>query len=183
MAGVLFLICPYTLREDAIETHLGAPCAPYARRRCAVTTRARHERSALRWRHNGRDIVSNHQPHDDCLLNRLFTRRSKKHQSFASLAFVRGIHRGPVNSPHKWPVTRKMSPFDDVIMVTTQSVAGQNSGERSHGGAPWALLGNATIALGAPWHLHGMENVKLFAIFSHIFVRSHGALRNFKSPC
>ena len=41
-----------------------------------------------------------------------------KHQSSASLAFVRGIHRGPVNSPHKWPVTRKMFPFDDVIMFT-----------------------------------------------------------------
>ena len=40
-----------------------------------------------------------------------------KHQSSASLAFVRGIHRGPMNSPHKWPVTRKMFPFDDVIMT------------------------------------------------------------------
>ena len=40
----------------------------------------------------------------------------RKHQSSASLAFVRGIHRGPVNSPHTWPVTRKMFPFDDVIM-------------------------------------------------------------------
>ena len=40
----------------------------------------------------------------------------RKHQSSASLAFVRGIHRWPVNSPHKWPVTRKMFPFDDVIM-------------------------------------------------------------------
>ena len=39
-----------------------------------------------------------------------------KHQSSASLAFVRGIHRWPVNSPHKGPVTRKMFPFDDVIM-------------------------------------------------------------------
>ena len=41
-----------------------------------------------------------------------------KHQSSASLAFVWWIHRGPVNSPHKWPVTRKMFPFDDVIMFT-----------------------------------------------------------------
>ena len=41
----------------------------------------------------------------------------RKHQSSASLAFVRGIHRGPVNSPHKWPVTRKMFPFHDVIMI------------------------------------------------------------------
>ena len=40
----------------------------------------------------------------------------RKHQSSASLAFVRGIHRWPVNSPHKWPVTREMFPFDDVIM-------------------------------------------------------------------
>ena len=40
----------------------------------------------------------------------------RKHQSPASLAFVRGIHRGPVNSPHKWSVTRKMFLFDDVIM-------------------------------------------------------------------
>ena len=40
----------------------------------------------------------------------------RKHQSSASLAFVWGIRRGPVNSPHKWPVTRKMFPFDDVIM-------------------------------------------------------------------
>ena len=40
----------------------------------------------------------------------------RKHQISASLAFVWGIHRGPVNSPHKWPVTRKMFLFDDVIM-------------------------------------------------------------------
>ena len=40
----------------------------------------------------------------------------RKYQSSASLAFVRGIHRSPVNSPNKWPVTRKMFPFDDVIM-------------------------------------------------------------------
>ena len=39
-----------------------------------------------------------------------------KYQSSASLVFVRGIHRRQVKSPHKWPVTRKMFPFDDVIM-------------------------------------------------------------------
>ena len=47
----------------------------------------------------------------------------RKHQSSASLAFVRGIHRGPVNSPHKWPVTRKMFPFDDVIMDSCSSIS------------------------------------------------------------
>ena len=41
----------------------------------------------------------------------------RKHQSRASLTFVRGLPRGPVNSPHKGPVTRKMFPFDDVIII------------------------------------------------------------------
>ena len=53
--------------------------------------------STLQWRHNGRDCIPNHQP-NDYLLNRLFRRRSKKHQSSASLAFVWGIHRWPMNS-------------------------------------------------------------------------------------
>ena len=48
----------------------------------------------------------------------------RKHQSSVSLAFVQGIHRGAVNSPHKWPVTRKMFPFDDVIMCDYLSMLG-----------------------------------------------------------
>ena len=40
----------------------------------------------------------------------------KRHQSSTSLAFLRRIHRGLVNSPNKGPVTRKMFLFDDVIM-------------------------------------------------------------------
>ena len=45
----------------------------------------------------------------------------RKHQSTASLAFVRGIRRSPVNAPHKGPVTLKMFPFDDVIIWRRQS--------------------------------------------------------------
>ena len=45
----------------------------------------------------------------------------RKYQSSASLAFVRGIHRWPVNFSHKGPVTRKTVPFDDVIMVMRDS--------------------------------------------------------------
>ena len=41
----------------------------------------------------------------------------RKHQSSTSLAFVLGIHRWPMNSPLKWPVTRKMFPFNDVITI------------------------------------------------------------------
>ena len=69
----------------------------------------------LRWRHNGCDYVSNHQPHH-CLLNRLFRRRSKKTSNIRVTGLCVGNSPGPVNSPHKWPVTRKMFPFDDVIM-------------------------------------------------------------------
>ena len=54
-------------------------------------------------------------PHD-CLLNIYSGADERKHQSSASLAFVRGIHRWPVNSPHKVPVTREVFPFDGVIM-------------------------------------------------------------------
>ena len=50
----------------------------------------------------------------------------RKLHSSVSLAFVRGIHRWPVDSPHKWPVTRKMFQFDDVIMRTVIAVEGWN---------------------------------------------------------
>ena len=52
----------------------------------------------------------------------------RKHQSSVSLAFVRRIHREPVNSPHKWPVTRKMFPFDDAIMKLAASLFNTTNG-------------------------------------------------------
>ena len=90
------------------------PWGVYAINSLTPEQNVRHfcRRHSLRWRHNEHDSVSNHQ-HRDCLLNHLFRHRF---QSSASLAFVRGIHRWPVNSPHKGPVTRKMIPFDDVLM-------------------------------------------------------------------
>ena len=60
----------------------------------------------LRWRHHERDCVSNHQPRH-CYSTNYSGADQRKHQSSASLAFVQGIHWRPVNSPHKWPVTRK----------------------------------------------------------------------------
>ena len=65
--------------------------------------------------HNRHDGVSNHQP--PIVYSTIYSDADRrKHQSSASLAFVRGNHWGPVNFPHKWSVTRKMLPFDDVIM-------------------------------------------------------------------
>ena len=70
---------------------------------------------SLHWRHNDHNGVSNHQPYG-CLLNRLFRRRSKKTSKLCVTGLCVGNSPGPVNSPHKGPVTRKMFPFDDVIM-------------------------------------------------------------------
>ena len=76
----------------------------------------RHCRNPLRWRRNGRDSASNHQPHD-CLLNRLFRRRSKETSNLRVTGFCAGNSPGTGEIPaQKWPVTRKMFPFDDVIM-------------------------------------------------------------------
>ena len=73
---------------------------------------------SLHWRHNDHDSVSNHQPHG-CLLNRLFRRRSKKTSKLRVTGLCVGNSPGPVNSPHRGPVTRKMFPFDDVIIIKT----------------------------------------------------------------
>ena len=70
---------------------------------------------ALQLRHNDHDGVSNHQAHG-CLLDRLFRRRSKKTSKLRVTGLCVGNSPGLVNSPHKGPVTRKMLPFDDVIM-------------------------------------------------------------------
>ena len=72
-------------------------------------------RGTLRWRHNDHAGVSNHQPHG-CLLNHLFRRRSNKTSKLRVTGLCAGNSPGPVNSPHEGPVTRKVFPFDDVIM-------------------------------------------------------------------
>ena len=80
-----------------------------------VTTGCPYSDSSLRWRHNDHDCGSYYQPHG-CLLNRLFRRKSKKTSKHRVTGLCVGNSPGPVNSPHKEPVTRKMFPFDDVIM-------------------------------------------------------------------
>ena len=62
-----------------------------------------------------RKSISTHQPFD-CLFNSQCGPTTKKHLSPHYWPFERGIHRSLVNSPHKGPVTRKILPFDDVIM-------------------------------------------------------------------
>ena len=64
------------------------------------------------WRHNDHHGVSNHLPSIVCATVCL-----SKHQSPRYWPFAKGMHRSPVNSPHKGPVTWKMFPYDDVIMI------------------------------------------------------------------
>ena len=71
---------------------------------------------ALQWRHNEHDDVSNHQPHYS-LLNRLFRCRSMKTSKLHVTGPCAGNSLVTVYSPYKCPVTRKMFPFDDAIMV------------------------------------------------------------------
>ena len=100
--------------------HLSCSCT---RRRFAIEqARGRGTLFSLHWRHNDHYGVSNHQPHG-CLLNRLFRRRSKKTSKFRVTGLCVGNSPGPVNSPPKGPVTRKMFPFDDVIMWLSRATS------------------------------------------------------------
>ena len=83
-----------------------------------------HKRAEM-WKalpyHHYSDVLMGAMMHQITSLTIVSGADQRKHQSSASLAFVRGIHRWPVNSPHKGPVTRKMFPFDDVIMHDVMS--------------------------------------------------------------
>ena len=68
------------------------------------------QQRTLRWRHNGRDSVSNHQPHD-CLLNRLFRRRSKE----TSKLHVTGLCTG--NSPRTGEFPAQMASYAENVSI------------------------------------------------------------------
>ena len=71
---------------------------------------------ALQWSHNEHAIASQITGVSIVYSTVCSGADQRKQQSSASLSFVRGIHRWPVNSRYKGPVTRKMFPIDDVIM-------------------------------------------------------------------
>ena len=80
----------------------------------------------IRWQYHYNDVIMGDMASQITSLTIVYTTvysgtDKRKHQSSASLAFMRGIHRWPVNSPHKWPATRKMFPFHDVIMLFLSS--------------------------------------------------------------
>ena len=72
----------------------------------------------------------------------------RKYLSFVSLAFVRGIHWSPADSPHKGPLMWKLFPFDDAIMETYQLFALQVLVPYIYGTETWSSL-----SLQLSWHL------------------------------
>ena len=77
----------------------------------------------LQWRHNGCDAIASQITGVSIVCSVVCSDAEHRHyQSSVSLAFMRMIHRWPVDSPRKGPVTRKMYPFDDVIMLPISAV-------------------------------------------------------------
>ena len=81
------------------------------------TRPARSVTFSLQWRHNEEDGVWTHR-RLDCLLHRMFRRKSKKTSKLRVIGLCEGNPRWPVDCPHKVPVKRKMFPLDDVIIGT-----------------------------------------------------------------
>ena len=119
-----------------------------------------------------------------------------KHQSSASLAFVGWIHRWLANSPHKWPVTRKMFPFDDVIMWTKWRCIFRfphnNSACRGFGSLQWRhnerdgvsnhrrldCLLNHLFAYCPLWFLKGLSKYQRLPEFVAIHALEHVQIRH-----
>ena len=116
----------------------------------------------IEWRQNERNCAWNHR-RLYCLLRSLFRRRSKKISKLRVTGFVRRIHQWPVNSPPNGPVTRKMFPFDDVMIIwhilSLQSAPAD--------GLVWKLTA-VKVSVISDW----MENI--MAMFQDIDVFIHG---------
>ena len=134
----------------------------------------------FQWRHNKRYGVLIHQPHD-CLLNRLFRRRSKK----TSMPRVPGFgeENSPASPPHKWPVTQKIFPFHDIIMVKwSLDISFQHrdffnifSGHAFRYAHGWYdMTGSQFISINSCfWNLHHVNStfIGLFNLRWHIHIR------------
>ena len=102
----------------------------------------------------------------------------RKNQSSAPLAFVRGIHRWPVNSPQKGPVTRKMFSFEDVVMLLHYQL---NCMRWESNTQQWSLAPSFVIVveyqkcvhicMGCAWYPHAAMHM-ITVHFTHTFPNS-----------
>ena len=118
---------------------------------------------ALRWMpQNTLDDISQHH-HRDVIMSAMASQITgvstvystistgadqRKHQSSKSLAFVRGIHRWLVNSPHKGLLRRKMFPFDDIILIDSGNDGFVPSGKKPFSEAVLTKISNMSMPYG-----------------------------------
>ena len=131
----------------------------------------------LQWRYDGRESVSNHQPHD-CLLNGLFRRRSKKTWKLRATGLCAGIHRGPVNSPHKWPVKRKMFPFDDVIMQREDPTVAVSVRCKDFGVNHIDMMPFCSEFFGVKYENVIIKCCRMFTLDTHMYIRFYDTIVN-----
>ena len=97
------------LKQATLDRH-DSPCKDSLGLDIRMSHKISHCINSLRWRQNGRDSVSNHQPHD-CLLNRLFRSRSKK----TSKLRVTGLCAG--NSPGTGEFPAQMASYAENVSI------------------------------------------------------------------
>ena len=118
----------------------------------------------LQWRHNGGMASQITVASQITSLTIVYSGiDQRKHKCSAWLVFARGIHRWPVNYPHKGPVTRKMFSFDDVIMPWRKNaqVPGFSS-TPSFDRDPWLdMFQKTTTNLSFRWTILCLSNVNL----------------------
>ena len=117
---------------------------------------------SLRWRHNGRDSVSNHQPRD-CLLNRLFRRRSKK----TSKLCVTGLCAGNSPGTGEFPAQRA-SDTEDVSIWWRHHVSEIYRSESSLSGSFFIIVTEISLDVFYCWNIL-LLNVIQWTIFSRLF--------------
>ena len=127
----------------------------------------------LRWRHNERDCVSNHQPHD-CLNNRVLSKKTSKLR-------ITGLceRNSPVTGefPHKGPVTLKTFPYDDVLWhwvmapVDHPQLKGSEQSQSGHGDHTNNICTDHRLLLN--WQSPWIHNRKSCGINQYIFCVQH----------
>ena len=99
--------------ENCVHTYIAGWCTTF----CSIAYIG-YQQWSLWWRHNGSDGISNHQPYD-CLLNRLFGRRSKKTSKLRVTGLCVENSPGTDEFPAQMASNAKSVSFDDVIMMTS----------------------------------------------------------------
>ena len=156
---VIFLVHALCHKNCAPNSPVIAFCCGQFYCRCLSVFLHRKQRNLILMSHNS-DVIMNAVPSQITSLTVVYSSAysgadERKHRGSVSLAFVRGIHRWPVNSPHKGPVTRKIFPFDDIIMQKKHG---------SHGATKACLYKYIHTTYNRAWMKWPAKNLILFIL-------------------